>query len=156
MPTAVVTSRRMIAVTSVNQGLTSVVTNIIAASTINRMYQTTVTTLAEIHIQINTMNDAASSPQKRARTAVYVARAVTGSLFSRWATSVRVAPPITTSVDKPPPRITQADMILTRTDATNVLVSDVLTTRRIAMPKAIQPADAMITGGAAVLISTNR
>src|ERR1043165_8300442 len=100
IPTAVETSKSMIATTSVNHGLTSVVTNMIAASTMNRMYQTTVTTLHEISIQINTMNDAASSPQKRARTAAYVARAVTGSLFSKWATRVLVAPPITTIVNK--------------------------------------------------------
>src|ERR1043165_6995091 len=60
IPTAVETSKSMIATTSVNHGLTSVVTNMIAASTMNRMYQTTVTTLHEISIQINTMNDAAS------------------------------------------------------------------------------------------------
>src|SRR5689334_21535479 len=100
IPTASVTSSRIVITTSDSQGLTSVVTNNAANRTINRMYQTTVTTVVEHEIQIDTMNEAASSPQKRARTAAYVARAVTGSLWSRWATSVRVAPPITTIVNR--------------------------------------------------------
>src|SRR6185369_1499631 len=69
MPIATANSTAMIATTAVTHGAISVDTNINAITISMTMYETTVTTLAEIQIQIKTINDAPSRPQKRARTA---------------------------------------------------------------------------------------
>src|SRR6185295_20412518 len=79
------------------------------------MYHATRAAVEETAIQARTINDATTSPQKRARTALYVARAVTGSLWSKWLTRVRVAPPITTSMKRYPPNVIAIDSSHRRT-----------------------------------------
>src|SRR6267143_4010513 len=99
---------------------------------------------------------APSNPQKRDFTARYVARTVTGSLQSRWATKVRVAPPITMMLKSAPQIMITMPPSQRSTYSAMLRSLAVAVSSRQAIVLIVEPRAETSTGGAGILIRVRK